>query len=522
MNQESSQFKLNFDRRPLDLYSPSELYASLDQRTLEELKEDKRLERKPANVQPRSLDYCFSMWSNTKPDGGLIVIGQEDGGLITGCSSCGTNHLNDLERAPVVYCPDAKYSSKQVPVTNYKANQDYVLVFHIHYRPDRVVRTVGNEAYIRVGSSKKKLTDAEIRELEIDKGQVDYEQELLDLVYPRDFDMNLVGQFLQNVHKSFGFTQPHSDTEVLEHRHLGKSVKGKFCANVAGVLLFSKDPAAIFPGCKIRFLRFEGEHEGTGEKWNAVKDITLEACVPTLIVEVERTLDEQIRTFSRLGPDNKFYTAPEYPKSAWYEAVVNACVHRSYNLKNMNIFIKMFDDRLVIESPGGFPAHVTPENIYEVHHPRNPHLMGAMFHLDFVKAANEGTRRMRETMKEMNLPLPEFAAKSGDTGYPLVRVVLRNNIKQRKIWIDADVTAFIAEKIVSELTDQEKRIISWAAENGSINVSQAQRLTNRSWPSANLLLKKLAQKGIFSHVHKRAGRKGQRDPGSHYVLAKSE
>jgi ATP-dependent DNA helicase RecG len=186
----------------------------------------------------------------------------------------------------------------------------------------------------------------------------------------------------------------------------------------------------------------------------------------------------------------------------------------------MNIFIKMFDDKLVIESPGGFPAHVTPENIYEVHHPRNPHLMGAMFHLDFVKAANEGTRRMRETMKEMNLPLPEFAAKGGESSYPLVRVVLRNNIKQRKIWIDADVTAFVAEKIVGELSDDEKRLINWVAENESINVSQAQRLTNRSWPSANTLLKKLAMRGILSHVHKRHGHKGERDPGAHYILIK--
>ena len=510
---------MNFDR-PLDLYSSGELYACFNQTLLESLKEDKRIERKPSTIQPRGLDYCFSMWANTKPDGGLIVVGQEDDGKIRGCTSIGTNKLNDLERAVLIYCPDAKYSTKQVPVVNEKGNQDYVFLFHIHYRPDRVVRTVSGDAYVRIGSSKKKLSEEEIRELAIDKGQVDYEQELIDIAYPRDFDMNLVGQFVQNVHKTYGFTQPHSDTEVLELRHLGKHVDGVFCPNVAATLLFAKDAAAVFPGCKIRFLRFEGEFEGTGEKWNAVKDIVIEGCVPHLIVRAESILDSQIRTFSRLGPDKKFYTAPEYPKTAWYEAVVNACVHRSYNLKNMNIFIKMFDDKLVIESPGGFPAHVTPENIYEVHHPRNPHLMSAMFHLDFVKAANEGTRRMREKMKEMNLPLPEFAARSGDDSFPLVKVILRNNIKQRKVWIDAEVTAFIAEQIVGELDDNEKRIINWVAENGGINVSQAQRLTNRSWPFANTLLKKLARRGILSHVHKRLGKKGERDPQAHYILVK--
>lgn len=63
--------------------------------------------------------------------------------------------------------------------------------------------------------------------------------------------------------------------------------------------------------------------------------------------------------------------------------------------KNMNIFVKMFDDKLVIESPGGFPPLVTPENIYDSHNPRNPTLMRAMFYMGLVKEHAEGTKRMR-------------------------------------------------------------------------------------------------------------------------------
>lgn len=510
------QFLLNFNR-PLALYSVSEIFAALDQELLDKLKEDRRIERKPANAHPKSLEDYFSMWANTKPDGGIIVVGQEDNGSLTGCTQLSSSRLNELERACEVHCPDAKYVSKRVPIRNTKGNQDFILAFHVFYRDDRVVRTVGNDAFVRIGGSKKKLGESEIREMEIDKGQVDYEQELVDMHFPRDFDLNLIGQFAQNVHRNYRLSQQHSDVEVLEHRHLGRQSDGGFRPNVACALLFAKDPTILFPGCKIRFLRFDGEHEGTGEKFNAVKDITVEGCVPQLIVETEQILDGQLRTFSRLGADKKFYTAPEYPKAAWYEAVVNACVHRSYNLKNMNIFVKMFDDRLQIESPGGFPAHVTPENIYEVHHPRNPHLMNAMFHLDYVKAANEGTRRMRDTMKEMSLPLPEFASKTPQDSFPLVKVVLRNDLKHRKIWIDADISALLAERIVGELSQDEKRVLNWIAENNSINVSQVQRLTSRSWPSSSNLLKRLAKKGILSHVHRKDM---ERDPQACYVLRK--
>jgi hypothetical protein len=51
----------------------------------------------------------------------------------------------------------------------------------------------------------------------------------------------------------------------------------------------------------------------------------------------------------------KFFPVPEYPHEGWLEAaIVNACAHRSYGngMNNMPVFIKMFDDSLIVESPG--------------------------------------------------------------------------------------------------------------------------------------------------------------------------
>jgi hypothetical protein len=79
--------------------------------------------------------------------------------------------------------------------------------------------------------------------------------------------------------------------------------------------------------------------------------------------------------------------------------------------------------RLKAPSPGGFPPLVTSENIYDMPQPRNPHLFAALFFLDFIKCANEGTRRMRDSMIASNLPKPEFEQK--DINFGLVRVTLR-------------------------------------------------------------------------------------------------
>jgi ATP-dependent DNA helicase RecG len=44
------------------------------------------------------------------------------------------------------------------------------------------------------------------------------------------------------------------------------------------------------------------------------------------------------------------------------EAIVNAAIHRDYRL-NRDIFIRIFDDRIEVESPGTFPGNMTPENV---------------------------------------------------------------------------------------------------------------------------------------------------------------
>ena len=257
-----------------------------------------------------------------------------------------------------------------------------------------------------------------------------------------------------------------------------------------------KIPDNYFSGCKIRFLRFEGEVEGTGDAWNTTKDIAIDnGSIPHQIQRADEVLTAQLREFSRLGKDSKFYLAPEYPKDAWYEAIVNACVHRSYEQRTMNIFVKMFDDRLEIESPGAFPPFVTPENIYEMHKPRNPRVMDAMFYLDFVKCAHEGTRRIRDSMVNFNLPNPEFAEKKLLT--PLVRVTLRNNVKQRKVWKDKDASHIVTDAIWKTLTEHERHIINFIAEYGSIGVSQVPEINWKELACVKQNVKKSKRKGHY-------------------------
>lgn len=178
----------------------------------------------------------------------------------------------------------------------------------------------------------------------------------------------------------------------------------------------------------------------------------------------------------------------------------------------MTIFVKMFDDRFVVESPGGFPPPVDENNIYEFHNPRNPHLMEALFYFGFVKCAHEGTRRMRDLMRDSELPPPEFSQK--EVGHHQVHVTLRNNFEARKTFVDASAAKVLGEALFSKLEPREKMVVNYVAENGVVNVSDANRVLQCDWRTARNVLDRLTEKGVLERVS--SGR--DRDPKAHYRL----
>jgi ATP-dependent DNA helicase RecG len=511
----AQQFELSLETQ-LRLLTADEIYSMAEPEHLKLIKEDRRIERKSVGIHSRDLATWFSMWANTAPHGGIIAIGVSNDGELEGVLESSQKHLNDLERTGDVYCPDAKYEFKKINITNKNGQPDQLLIIRVHYHDKKVVRTSDGSAWTRRGESKRQLKEEEIREIQIEKGELLWEREDSSLVYPDDFEQKTIARFAESVAQKFGLQNTTVPEEILEVRRLGKFKNKKFIPNKACALIFAKDPCLEIPGSRIRFLRFDGKDEGFGEKYNAIKDQWIEGNIPSQLLQTEKVIEGQLREFSRLGRDGKFITSPEYPKDAWYEAVVNAVCHRSYNLKNIPIFIKMFDDRLEVESPGGFLPFVTPSNIYDTHHPRNPDMMNALYFFDYVKCAHEGTRRMRQTMQALQLPLPVFS--EAGSSHVHFKVVLKNNVEHRKKWLDSDAKKVVGEMIYQTLTEHEMRVINHVAEFGKITVNETIRITGKAWRTSKQLLSGLEQRKILKH-NKRENI--LRDSKAHFVLFSS-
>lgn len=73
-----------------------------------------------------------------------------------------------------------------------------------------------------------------------------------------------------------------------------------------------------------------------------------------------------------------------------------------------SIQIKMFDDRLEVDSPGTFAGMVKKENIRYTHFSRNPKIAAFLKDYGYVKEYGEGVDRMCKELESIGLPDPVF------------------------------------------------------------------------------------------------------------------
>lgn len=148
-----------------------------------------------------------------------------------------------------------------------------------------------------------------------------------------------------------------------------------------------------------------------------------------------------------------------------------------------------------IESPGGFVPPVNEKTIYYTRASRNHHLMDALRYLGYVRMAREGTRRIIESMKEYQLPDPVF--KQEALHGVVVKVTLKNDQETHKRASDKDVALYFGVDHWKKLEEHEIKIAAFAFRNATINVSDAQRLTGRTWATSKKDLTRLTGKGIL-------------------------
>lgn len=100
----------------------------------------------------------------------------------------------------------------------------------------------------------------------------------------------------------------------------------------------------------------------------------------------------------------------DYPLKAVREAIVNAIIHRDYQIKGSEIHVDMYDDRLEITSPGGMfdGSLIQEQDINKVSSMRRNRIISDIFsRLHFMERRGSGLTRIIESYSDI-LQKPKF------------------------------------------------------------------------------------------------------------------
>ena len=132
---------------------------------------------------------------------------------------------------------------------------------------------------------------------------------------------------------------------------------------VAAVLLASEDPRRWLPNAFIQAVAYRGTV--VADAADAGKDLVD-------VLDCTGPLDQQVAGACRFVARNQRSREtnansparhPRYDMTVVFEALVNAVAHRDYSAHDRRIRLRMFADRLELDSPGWPPADISPGSL---------------------------------------------------------------------------------------------------------------------------------------------------------------
>jgi ATP-dependent DNA helicase RecG len=214
--------------------------------------------------------------------------------------------------------------------------------------------------YLRRGAQNLPITEQEgFARLRLDKGITSFEVETIDIPVETVTNSLPILEFLVNV-------IPTAEPDAwLQKQQLLRGGK----PTVAAILLFAEEPQATLPKRSgVKIYRYQtGAAEGQRETL-AFDPITIEGHLYDQIKNAVAKTTELIEGIQKLGP--RGLEAIKYPPETLHEILTNALLHRDYSIP-VDVHVRIFDNRIEVESPGKLPGHVTTANILQEQFARN-------------------------------------------------------------------------------------------------------------------------------------------------------
>ena len=333
-------------------------------------------------------------------DGGTVLLGVEDDGLIAGTTR------ESLEEWVAQLCR-VKIDPPVIPflswVRDAEPDRD-VLAVRVTVGPDKPYARIHNTRktyFLRIGTSSHEASRDELERMFQASGRLHYGLKPVPGAGFDAFDQRRLRDYFTRILR--GATPVEDDPEdwetLLPNVDLMTVSAGQQVATIDGLLLFGRVPRRFLPQSGVRALCFPGTEPGYATRADeslrgpmlplgAVPDIVESGLVEQAWDFVRRNTTPSARLDNTRRIDRW-----EYPESVVREAVVNALVHRDYSIAGTDITLAIFSDRLEIVSPGRLPNTVTTDGMRAgARYARNQTLVNIMRDYGYADARGMGVR----------------------------------------------------------------------------------------------------------------------------------
>jgi len=375
-----------------------------------DLREWQTFDCKRADISPSKILETICAFSNT--EGGDIALGLEDPEKATrdkrilgieGNEDKISEILNMVEKEFEPPLSDIRTS--EITVTNVNGNEDKVILLKIQKGRD-IHSLKKGDTFVRKGNQNHKIGAQEITRLRYEKGALKFEDEIASSVNLDDLDQELLKRY-----KADTGSHENNDLQFLKDNGLAVRQGGDIVITKAGSLLFGKNPAvAMKSKCGIKVSHYYGKSRNfTGTPNFVRRPFTIEG---PLMKQIEDAVGYYKKVVASSPPKlvgANFLPSLLIPEWAFQEAITNAVIHRNYFTED-DIHVRIFDDRIEIESPGTYPGFITPQNIRSERYARNVIIQRTLnrFNAGPNLDIGEGVDRIFQVMKENNLYEPIY------------------------------------------------------------------------------------------------------------------
>lgn len=309
---------------------------------------------KSTDISPRKLTRTISAFANA--DGGEVYVGVEDSprkwrGFHTIEDANG--HIQIFDRLfPLGHGFSYSFLTCEKTI-------GFVLKIEV-LKNNNIVLASDKKPYLRRSAQNLPQNEPTVlQRLKQNKGIVSFENELVNIEKDIVLDSEATQTFIKEVVPS---TTPErwfkKQQLIITDR-----------PTAASVILFCDEPQAILPKRSgLKLYRYQTKEDDGERAVLSFNPITIEGNAYNLIHEAVNKTVKIIEGIKIMTPSGLKST--RYPREALHEIVTNAVLHRDYSVPD-DVHIRVFDNRVEIQSPGHLPAHITPENILEERFSRN-------------------------------------------------------------------------------------------------------------------------------------------------------